>query len=90
MQKEVGSFTVDDCFWLTNRGWVLAGELLGQVTSGNQLVFPGGIALSVRFVEAIRVLEGEKVGLIITHGQSQAPSYLCEKQIIGLTAQILA
>jgi hypothetical protein len=90
MQKEVGSFIVDDCFWLTSRGWVLAGELLGQVAPGNQLVFLGGIALSIRSVEAIRVPDGEKIGLLITHGQSQDPSYLSEKQIIGLTAQILA
>lgn len=90
MQKQVGSFIIEDYFWLTNRGWVLAGKLLGQVEAGNQLVFPAGTTLLIRSVEAIRVREGEKIGLLISQSPLPDQGDLLEKQIVGLTAQILA
>ena len=90
MQKQVGSFVVDDYFWLTNRGWVLAGQLLGQVEAENQLVFPAGITLIINSVEAVKIREGEKIGLIIGRSSARIPRELLEEQVLGFTAQILA
>ena len=90
MQKQVGSFVVEAYFWLTNRGWVLSGELIGQVEAGNQLVFPAGITLLIQSVAAIKMREGEKIGLIISRSQMPDQPDLLEQQVIGFTAQILA
>ncbi|WP_201987240.1 hypothetical protein [Hymenobacter rubidus] len=89
MQKHVGTFAVEDCFWLASRGWVLVGTVVGQVVEGHQLVFANGTALSVDAVETLRVAEGEKDALV-SQSPSLGQSDKLETQIVGLTAQIVA
>lgn len=88
MTKQIGVFTVEDAFYLTNRGWVLIGELKGYVTTGNWLVFPIEVELLVVSVEAINQLGAHKTALIISeHFASR--NELVAQHIIGNTAQIM-
>ncbi|UOQ72784.1 hypothetical protein [Hymenobacter cellulosilyticus] len=90
MQTPVGSFVVVDSFWINNLGWVLTGEPSGQVAAGNQLVFPAGTTLLIKSVEVFRAREGRRIGLVISRSQVSVQRDFLEKQVIGLTAHILA
>ncbi|WP_133257196.1 hypothetical protein [Hymenobacter edaphi] len=89
MEKEVGTYTVEDAFHLTGRGWALVGEVTGQVGSNNYLAFPGGLVLRIIGVNLINIRnQSEKLGLLIPD-QFTSRQELLDQHIIGATAQIL-
>jgi hypothetical protein len=83
----VSTFTVEDAFLITGRGWVLAGDLVGEVASGNRLLVPAAELLITR-VEAINRWGRHKTGLFIAQSFASRDE-LIEQQIIGSTAQII-
>jgi len=89
MPKQVGTFTVEDAFLITGRGWVLAGEVSGTVLTGNHLVFGSGSLLRISGVSVInsRTVTG-KIGLLVST-QFASRQELIDKQILDATAQIL-
>ena len=89
MQKQVGTFAVEECFRLSSRGWVLVGTLTGQVVQGNQLIFASGTALPISAVESLKTRGGEK-DVLVGQNQVLGQDDRVEKQIVGLTAHILA
>lgn len=34
----MSTFTIEDAFYITDRGWVLAGDLVGEVARNNRLI----------------------------------------------------
>ncbi len=83
----MSTFTVEDAFHITGRGWVLAGDLVGEVARGNRLLVPDA-ELLITSVEAINRWGRHKTGLFIA--QSFASRYeLIEQYIIGATAYII-
>lgn len=82
----MSTFTIEDAFYITNRGWVLAGNLLGEVTSGNRLAAER--ELLILSVEAINVQGKHKTGLVIAQ-QFESRDELVEKHLIGATAPII-
>ncbi|QIL78353.1 hypothetical protein [Hymenobacter sp. HDW8] len=88
MHNPVGIFAVEDAFHLTRRGWVLVGEVTGQVDPGNWLVFEPEVTLVVTSVEAINKQGVHKTGLLVSpHLASRYE--LPGQQLIGNTAQIM-
>jgi hypothetical protein len=84
----VSTFTVEDAFYITNRGWVLAGDLVGEVARGNRLLI-SKTELLVTSVEAINRQGRHKTGLIIAQVFASRHE-LVKQHIIGGTAQIIA
>lgn len=88
MPKQIGAFTVEDAFHLTNRGWVLVGELKGHVAIGSWLVLPVEVELLVAGVEVLNQYGAHKTALIISeHFVSR--NELVDQHIIGNTARIM-
>lgn len=83
----MSTFTVEDAFYITSRGWVLAGNLVGEVTSGNRLVVAEA-ELLITGVEVINLQGKHKTGLVIAQ-QFASRRELVEQHIVGATAQIL-
>ena len=84
----MSTFTVEEAFYITSRGWVLMGNLVGEVTSGNRLVV-AEVEWLITSVEAINVQGAHKLGLFIAQ-QFANQRELVEKPFIGVTAQIIA
>ena len=83
----MSTFTIEDAFHLTNRGWVLAGNLVGEVTSGNRLA-AAEVELLITSVEVINVQGKQKLGLVIAQ-QFASRRELVDQHILGATAQIV-
>ncbi|HLK96594.1 MAG TPA: hypothetical protein VK364_02395 [Hymenobacter sp.] len=88
MEKQVGTFTVEEAFRITGRGWMLAGALTGEALVGHQLAFPSGTVLRVDGVEMINTLRTGKAGLLIP-SEFASRQELLDQNIIGATARIL-
>jgi hypothetical protein len=84
----VSTFTVEDAFYITGRNWVLAGNLGGEVTSGNRLVAAEAEWL-ITSVEAINVQGRYKTGFFIAQ-QLASRHELIEQPIVVVTARIVA
>jgi hypothetical protein len=89
MPKQVGTFTVEDAFLITGRGWVFAGEVSGTVSTGNQLLFDGDVSLPISGVSLINSrTASDKFGLLVPT-KFASRQELIDKQLIGATAHIL-
>lgn len=88
MEKQVGLFDVEEAFFITGRGWVLAGEVSGIVAVGNHLYISKDVLLQITEVEAINNKQGGKVGLLV-RTQFASRQELIDLNIIGATARIL-
>ncbi len=88
MEKQVGTFAVEDAFRITGRGWVLAGAVTGEVLVGCQLSFASGALLPVSGIEMINTLRTGKAGLLIS-APFTSRQQLLDWTIIGATARIL-
>ena len=88
VENSVGSFSVDDAFRITGRGWVLAGELQGQIEIGYRLNFGNEVVLHVSGVEMLRKVNTDNFGLLVSN-QFDSRQELIDLNIIGATAQIL-
>ena len=88
MEKQVGTFAVEEAFRITGRGWVLAGAVTGEVSVGHQLAFASGTVLRVNGVEMINTLRTGKAGLLIP-SEFTSRQELLDQNIIGATARIL-
>ena len=84
----VGKFSVEEAFSITRIGWVLVGELEGEISPGNQLDFGNDVILQVRGVEMTKVYNSDKISLVISN-QFESRQALVDQNIIGATAQIL-
>lgn len=84
----MSTFAIEDAFYITNRGWVLAGDLVGEVARGNRLIV-SETELLVTSVEAINRQGRHKTGLIIAQVFASRHE-LVEQHIIGVIAQIVA
>ena len=84
----MSTFAIEDAFYITNRGWVLASDLVGEVARGNRLIV-SETELLVTSVEAINRQGRHKTGLIISQVFASRHE-LIEQHIIGGTAQIVA
>lgn len=90
METAGNTFLVEDAFYITSRAaLVLVGEVTGQVSSGNKLLFSNGICWLVKSVEAINFRnQQEKIGLIVDAPVVSQQEIL--DSIIGDRAQLLA
>jgi hypothetical protein len=89
MVNELSTFSVEDAFQITGRGWVLAGAFTGQVSTGNRLLFSNGLTLSIIGVNLINTLsQVDKAGLLVSK-QFASKQELIDQQIIGASARIL-
>jgi hypothetical protein len=88
VENQVGTFSVEDIFRITDRGWVLAGEVEGQISPGYRLAFGNDVVLRVRAVNWIRTAGPDKFGLLIAN-HFESRQELVDLNIIGATAQIL-
>jgi hypothetical protein len=88
MATLIGAFLVEDGFFITGRGLVLAGVLSGQVEAGNQLAFPSGAHWRVKGVNCINAKGRlDVVGLLVDTPISSREELLTHS-IIGATAEI--
>ena len=86
MKKLVGTFSALDAFCITGRGWMLVGNVKGDVAVGNKLAFDNGVLLQVRGIELMS--RTDKQALLISPAFSSQQE-LIDQHIIGATAQIV-
>ena len=84
----VGKFSVEEAFRITGLGWVLVGELEGNILSGYRLDFGNDVILQVSGIQLTRVYNSDKISLVIFN-QFESRQKLVDQNIIGATAQIL-
>jgi translation elongation factor EF-Tu-like GTPase len=94
MSTEVGTFTVEDAFYITGRGWVVVGTLTGEARFGSQLAFPSGLVTIIKSIELIRTNQPSgKIGLLLsvpfTKRQRPDDRQVLDQQVVGKTARIL-
>lgn len=84
-----GTFTVEDAFYITNRGWVLIGEIQGEFSVVRQLRFATGVSLPISQMCPVNIKnQTYKTGLI-TSAHFASRQELLSQQIIGATAQVM-
>jgi hypothetical protein len=88
MKNSVGSFSVEDAFRITGRGWALVGEFEGNILPGYRLDFGNNFILRVTHVDFVRKYNSEKIGLLVSN-QFESRQELIDQNILGATAQIL-
>lgn len=89
MAKQIGTFSSDGAFQITKRGWVIIGQVEGQVNAGSQLLFGNGTVLHVTGVNVANTLNATlKFGLLISESFA-ARQELVDRGLIDATARIL-
>ena len=88
VKNHVGKFSVEEAFRITGRGWVLVGELEGNILSGYQLDFGNDVVLHVSGIQLTKVYNSDKLSLLVSN-QFESRQELVDQNIIGATAQIL-
>jgi len=88
MKNSTGTFSVEDAFRITGRGWVLVGDFEGNILPGYRLDFGNDLIFYVTGVDFMRKLNNEKIGLLIRN-QFESRQELIDLNIMGTTAQIL-
>ncbi|MBG8554552.1 hypothetical protein [Hymenobacter guriensis] len=86
-----GTFTVEDAFYITNRGWVLIGEIQGEFGVVRQLRFATGVLLPISQMCPVNVSNKNRIHKtgLITSAHFASRQELLHQQIIGATAQVL-
>jgi hypothetical protein len=85
MEEEINTFWVEDAM-LTASGWMLIGEVEGDISTGNYLAFDNGFAPVVK--ELKHLANTGQAGVIIPH-PFLTKQDLIDQNIIGATAQII-
>lgn len=89
MSTEVGTYTVEDAFHITGRGWILVGALAGEALTGNHLAFPSGLVVQIKGVELLNLRnQYDQISLLIPP-QFASKQELIDQHIIGATARVL-
>jgi hypothetical protein len=86
MPNQVGTFTVEDAFHISGRGWVLVGPVQGICNSGMQLIFSAAATWPITGITGPN--KDGSISLLVPAPFSKRQELL-DQQIIGTTARIL-
>ena len=86
MRFEMAKFKISGVFEITNRGYVLLGEILeGEIASGGLIHFDSNTTLKIKSIEAVRDSHNpSNLGLIVG-----VIDKIILDQLRGLTGQII-